>query len=101
MGLRFEWIPEENEEIDLAIDDLRADLLIPAEGAAFEALDGEFQFLLQYRSRGARGVDLVVGEKVAVELGPFNQVPLLVVVSHERDFLVHPHLDGLVVHVWR
>jgi hypothetical protein len=41
----------------------------------------------------------VVGEKIAVEFRPFNQVALLVIMRNERDLLVHPHLNRLVIHI--
>ena len=39
MGLRFERVPEEDQEIDLALSDARADLLVAAQRAAALLVD--------------------------------------------------------------
>ena len=47
--LRLERVPEEDQKVYLTLDDLGADLLVAAEGAALEPLDRELQLLLESR----------------------------------------------------
>src|SRR5581483_2703716 len=44
--VRREWVPEEDHEIDPALGDRRADLLVAAERAAEEPRDGQVELAL-------------------------------------------------------
>lgn len=88
---------KKDQEVDLSIDDLGADLLIASERPAFQALDGKIELPRKQASGRARCVNLVVSEQVAVEFRPFDQVALLVVVRDKRDLLVQAHRDLLGV----
>src|SRR3989442_1748801 len=57
MGL--ERIPEEDDELDPAFGDSRADLLVAAERAAEKQADLEAELGFEQGSRGPRGVQLV------------------------------------------
>src|SRR5664280_2383319 len=96
--LRLERVPEKDHEVDGALRDLRADLQVAAEGAALQLGDRHFQFALEKRAGGAGREQLVTGEQDTVELRPLQQRLLLVVVGDERDPLLRPHCDGLVLH---
>ncbi len=71
MRLRLERIPEKDQEIDLAIDDHRANLLVTAQRAALQLMHLEPQLALQYLAGRACGVQLVMGQQHLIELGPF------------------------------
>ena len=77
-------------------DDLGPDLLVAAERPALQFLDRETQLPLQDFAGRAGGVDLVVRQQNAVELGPFQQVAFLVVVGDQRDLLVVLHGNAFV-----
>src|ERR1022692_897204 len=98
MGLRLEGIPEEDQEIDVSIHDLGADLLVPAQRSALELDDVKAQLLFQQRAGGAGGVYLVMRQKVPVEFRPFDQIALFAVVRHQGDLLVLPHCNYAVDH---
>ena len=90
--LRLERIPEEAQDVDRAIDDPGADLLIPAEGTAAEGRYGETQ-LVPEETPGVPGrVKGVPSEQVAVERRSVQQIPFLVVVGDQGDALDVGHL---------
>ena len=63
VGLRLERIPEEDEEVDLALGDQRAQLLVAAERPALQLLDGLAELPLEERPGGTRRPQLVAGRK--------------------------------------
>ncbi len=95
MRLRFERIPEEDQEVNFAFHDLGADLLIAAERPAFEFDDLEAEFLLQNFPRRACRVDLMMRQKITVEFRPFEQVALFISVRHEGYLFVVLHWNFL------
>src|SRR5262249_4718321 len=58
----------------------------------------EPELALQHLAGGPGGVDDVVRQQLAVELGPFQEVALLVVVRDEGDLLVVAHRDASLRH---
>src|SRR5690625_3634232 len=60
MRLRRQWIPEEDDYIYLLIRHHGTDLLIPAEGSGFEAVDGETRLFNQFLTSGAGGIQAMV-----------------------------------------
>src|SRR5437867_8464153 len=83
--LWLERIPEEHQEVDLAVGDECAKLLIAAKRSAAELLHWDVELFLEERS-GRSGGDEIVGRKEPqVEPGPGNEVWLLVVVCDEPD----------------
>jgi len=98
MRLLLERIPKEDEEIDFTVDDLGPDLLITTEWSALEFGDGKIQFALQQHTRGTGGEKFVVGQEIPVEQCPFDQVSLLVIVGHQRDFFMPSDRDDFIGH---
>jgi len=85
MRMRLQPIPEEHQQIDLALGDAGADLLVAAVRAAPEADDRQPELLLQQvTGRGRRG-QLVTGQQIQVLLGPLQHVPLPIVVRNQGD----------------
>ena len=85
MRLRFQRIPEEDQEVDLLAYDLGADLLVAAKGAAAQFLYSRVERQFEQRSRGSGGALFMLLEQVAVVLRPLQQIFLLVVVCYEGD----------------
>ena len=83
--LRLKRIPEENQQVDLAIGDPGADLLVAAEGPAAETGDGQVEFFVKQPPGGTGGIQAVPGQDRAVESGPFGEVLFSAVVRDERD----------------
>ena len=96
--MRLQRVPEEDHEIDPALDDGGADLLVAAERAAHEAADPEAELGGQERAGGAGGVEIVLAEGPSVVLCPVEQVRLAVVVRDERDLLAHAHPGSKRIH---
>src|ERR1035438_14162 len=84
MRMRLERIPQEYQQVDLALGDTGADLLVAAIRAAPEAGDGQAE-LLQEVTGGGRGEQVVTGQQAQVVLGPLEHVLLLVVVRDQGD----------------
>src|SRR5215472_5458415 len=101
MRLWFQRIPEEDDEVDRAFGNLRANLLIAAQRTALQARDGQIEFRFQDGARGSSGIQIVMGQQVAVELGPIKHVLLLVVVGHQRDLLARSHGNRFIDHSFR
>src|SRR5262249_52532289 len=78
--MRLQRIPQEHQQVDLALGDAGADLLVAAVRAAAEAGDRQPELLLQEVAGGGRREQLVTGQQVQVVPGPLEHVPLLVVV---------------------
>lgn len=85
MRLGLEGVPEEDQDVDAALGDPGADLLVAADRAAEEPGDRQAELELQQAAGGAGGVDRVVVQGFQVVLGPAEQVGLLVVVRYEGD----------------
>ena len=77
-----------------ALGDRGAHLLVAAERAAEEAVDGEAELVGDEAPGRARREQVVLGERAAVEPRPREQVGLAVVVRDQRDAL--PHSDRLL-----
>jgi hypothetical protein len=87
MRLCAQRVPEEDQHVELAQGDERADLLVAAERAAQEAGDRQLERLAQQPAGGTSGVQGVAGEQVSVVLGPLEQIVLLAVVGDQGDAL--------------
>ena len=75
----------------------RANLLIAAQRAALKLVDRDLQLVLQKLSRRAGRVQAVIGQQVAIEVGPLEQVPLLVVVSDQGNVFPGRHRHNLML----
>src|SRR6202035_2447843 len=85
MRLWLQRIPEEDQQVDLALGDPGADLLVTTVRAAAEAGNRESELLLQQvTGRGGRE-QLVTGQQVQVVFRPFEHVALLIVVRDQGD----------------
>ncbi len=74
MWMRFKWIPEENQKIDLVADNFGTDLLIATQRTALELVDLEVQFLFERLAGGASRIQLVMCQQIAVELAPLQDL---------------------------
>jgi hypothetical protein len=84
-------VPEEDQEVDLALTDLPADLRVAPQRSALEQDDVQSELVPQQAAARGGRVQLVTGEKPAVEGRPLQQVLLLVVVGDQRDPLFWQH----------
>ena len=66
-------IPEEDHDVDLALGDTGAELLIAAHGAAHEALDLEIGMLSDQRGGGTGPEQDVTGEGLLMPAHPGQQ----------------------------
>ena len=98
--LGLHGVPEEDENVDPAVRDHRAELLVAAEGPRFQpdhgvheglACEDLLQLLLHQAARRPRADELVVQEHFPVPAHPFDEVPLAVVVRDKRDVLRDLH----------
>src|SRR5262249_52754857 len=71
--LRLQRVPEEHQQVDLAVRDPGADLLVAAQPAAAEADDGQAEILVEQAPGGTGGVQAVPGEDAAGEAGPLPE----------------------------
>jgi hypothetical protein len=85
-------------EVDLVARNLRADLLVAAQGATLQPVDLQVELLLQHASCCSGCVKDVLCQQVAVELRPVEQVLLLVIMRYECDLLTRSHQDNPIVH---
>jgi hypothetical protein len=81
----LERIPEEHQQVDLALGNAGADLLVAAVGAAPEAGDRQPELLLQEVTGRGRREQFVTGQQIQVVLGPLQHVPLLIIVRDQGD----------------
>ena len=96
--VRLQRIPEEDHEVDPALSDRRADLLIAAQRPAQEAMHREAELGRELRAGRAGGVQLVLRERAAVVLRPLQHVGLAVVVRDQRELLAAGHRGRRGVH---
>src|SRR5207248_2068239 len=68
--VRLQRVPEEHQQVDPALRDPGADLLVTAVRAAAEAGDRQAEPVLQQAARGGGGEQLVAGQQVQVVPGP-------------------------------
>ena len=104
MRLRLERVPEEDQDVEIALADARSHLLVTAQRSALEACDIEAGARRDQGSGGAGGEQLVLAQHISVELHPLEQVLLPAVVRDQHDLLHvlhlhsgHPNLTGGVV----
>src|SRR5260221_3031854 len=86
--VRLQWVPEENEEIDLTLGDLRPDLLIAAQWSALQLVDVDSQLMFEQLATGSGGVQNVLSEQLSIIGCPLQEILLLVVVRDEGDALL-------------
>ena len=72
--MRLERLPEEDHEIDPALNDRRTDLLIATQRAAQKPCDVEAQFARQQRAGRTGGKQRMLGQCVAVVSRPVSEV---------------------------
>ena len=83
--MRLQRVPQEDQDVDLALGEAGADLLVAAVGAAPEAGNGQAKLLGQQMA-GRGGCEQVVSvEEIEVVLGPLQHVPFLIVVRDQGD----------------
>lgn len=88
----LEWIPEEDEDIDLPFGDQGTNLLIPAKGSALEACYVLLNFFTDLLTGGAGGKQIKLRQRLFIVLRPFQQIIFFIVVRDNRDaFLFHAH----------
>src|SRR6185312_7901235 len=85
MGQGGEGILEEDQRIEPPLGDHRAELRIAAERPALQKRDREVRPLRDAAARGAGGVELMPGERVAVGERPLDHLLLLVVMRDKPD----------------
>ena len=85
MRLLVKWIPKEDEKVDIAFRNSRADLLITAKWTTLQLGDRNPQFLLEDPTGRASRKQVVLSEEYLVVFHLGDQVGLLVIVSDERD----------------
>ena len=96
--MRLEGIPEENQDINLALADLCPDLLVTAQRAAENTGDGNGKLGLDLSASCSCRDNPVTVQCFSVVLCPSQQVLLLIVVSHDRDGLLSRHSDNSIFH---
>jgi hypothetical protein len=79
MGHRLERVPEKDQEIDLALRDLRSDLLVTTERSALEFDNLKIEFPLQQSARCSSGKQLVLSQEISIKACPLQQISLLIV----------------------
>ena len=72
MWLLFKGIPEEDQEIDRALGDKRANLLVATEWAAQESFDRDIQLVSDEPAGRAGRVNVVFGEDLAIVRRPLQ-----------------------------
>jgi hypothetical protein len=94
MRLWFEWIPEEDEDVDEAIGDPTAELLVATKWAATKSLHGESRMFIHEPTGRPRADQDVLRQFRAVVGGPREQLIFHVVVGDECDSLGRGGFDG-------
>lgn len=98
VGMRLQRIPEENENVDVAFANLRPDLLITAQRPALHSFHWKVQLLMKQCSRSPSCDECVPCKGFAIELGPGQQILLLVVMRHDGNRFLFGHRHRVVVH---
>ena len=80
--MRFEWVPEEDEAVDITLNYPRSDLLIAAQRTALELADFEVQLIFEQLTGRARRAQFVASQEIAIKAGQLQKLMLLIVVSH-------------------
>jgi hypothetical protein len=83
--VRLEWIPEEDQQVDLALRDLRADLLVASQRPALQLVDGKSDLFFEQLASRAGGKQLVLRQDVPIEACPLQEILLLIIMRHEGD----------------
>src|SRR5271163_185117 len=91
MWLRRQRIPEEHDEIELMLDEHRADLRVAAEWAGEQERNLQAGVLGDECSGRPGGDKRTTGERIAIEFDPFGQICFACVVRDERDASVGAH----------
>jgi hypothetical protein len=81
--LGLERVPEEDQDVDAALGDPGADLLVAADRPTEEPGDRQAELEFQQGTGGSGGVQRVSVQCLQVVLGPAEQVRLLVVVRDQ------------------
>ncbi len=98
MRLGLQGVPEEHQEVDPALGDRGADLLVTAQRSAEEAVDGQAELGGQQRARRPGCVKLMGAQRLNVEPRPLEHVRLAVVVRDQRDPLATRHQLNDITH---
>lgn len=91
VGLGFEGVPEEHQQVDPLFGDLCAELLVAAQGPADHALHRQAEVFGQQQAGGAGGHQVMLGERVLVPFGPVQQEYFAVVMGDQGDALARRH----------
>src|SRR5258708_19055091 len=92
MRVRLKWIPEEDQQLNLALRDLGADLLVASQWPALQLVDGKSDLFLEQLASRAGGKQLMLRQDVPIEACPLQEILLLIIMRHEGDafLLSHP-----------
>lgn len=91
VGLGFEGVPEEHQQVDPLFGDLCAELLVAAQGPADHTLHRQAEAFGQQQAGGAGGHQVVFGEGVLVPFGPVQEEYFAVVMGDQGDALARRH----------
>jgi len=75
-GVRFERIPEEDDEINASLDESRSHLLVTAEWATQKTRDVETELVTEERPCRPRCIEFVVRELSRLNLAHASRSPL-------------------------
>ncbi len=81
--LRLRRIPEEDQQVQLALRDHGSDLLVATKRAAQKLAYCESELRLEQGSGGPRREQIVSAKDAAVESSPLEQTPLLIVMGDQ------------------
>ena len=85
MGLWFKRVPEEDEQVDFTLGDLRAHLLIAPQWTTHQGLDGDTELAAKTSTGRSGGEEGVLGEHGLIVAGPRDEVCLAIVMRDEHD----------------
>ena len=97
--LRLERVPEEEQAVEVAFGDFRADLLVAAEWSAFELQDRQAKLVLDERARCAGGGKMMMFKHGEMFAHPIKHFAFAVVVRNECDALLRRNREMLHVQV--
>jgi hypothetical protein len=89
--LGFEGVPEEDDEVDATFGDRGSHLLVAAQRPAQEAIHGQLELSGDQRTGCAGRIQLMSGERSAIEAGPLDEIGFAIVVGDQCDALAERH----------
>ena len=94
----IEWVPEEEQHINFAFGNVRAQLLIAAHRAAQQAMNGKTGGAGDQGTGGSGGIQIVVAQGVDIFFNPAQQGLFAVVMGHQCNLLAGLHRTGCDIH---